>query len=288
MQTLYYSIMDFVFTLETPFPIEIFQESEPFLIEKRDQIDGRISFEMTDDLTEPILEDGFWRGSHYYVNQEGCYMVYYFDPKQKVPYVKISYEDERHLRIQYISTLVYLSRTSTYMLRLMGLERLLLQHRGFMLHASVVNWKGRGILFSGPSGAGKSTQADLWKKCKKGEIINGDRAGIRKKGDVWKAYGLPYAGSSGIYKNESVTIEMLVFLSHGKKNRIKKLTVSESIQRILRESFVHHWEDYSVSQTLSIISEMIQTVPVYMMECRPDEDSVELVYELVTEKEQNI
>ena len=48
---------------------------------------------------------------------------------------------------------------------------------------------------------GKSTQADLWNKYEGCEIINGDRSAITKKDGVWNAYGLPFAGSSRIYKN---------------------------------------------------------------------------------------
>ena len=53
---------------------------------------------------------------------------------------------------------------------------MLSQKGRFALHASIVSYRGEGIVFSGPSGAGKSTQAGLWEKYTPSEIINGDRA----------------------------------------------------------------------------------------------------------------
>src|SRR5699024_19054 len=77
---------------------------------------------------------------------------------------------------------------------LLGLERLLLSRQGLLLHASFIRWQARGILFSAPSGTGKSTQADLWVRHRGAEVINGDRAALRRSAGRWRAYGLPYAG----------------------------------------------------------------------------------------------
>lgn len=66
---------------------------------------------------------------------------------------------------------------------LLGLERLLLSRQGLLLHASFIRWQDRGILFSAPSGTGKSTQADLWVRHRGAEVINGDRAALRRSAD---------------------------------------------------------------------------------------------------------
>ena len=50
-------------------------------------------------------------------------------------------------------------------------------------------YKGKAIAFSGPSGVGKSTQAEIWKQCFQADILNGDRALLRKADQGWKAYG---------------------------------------------------------------------------------------------------
>lgn len=63
---------------------------------------------------------------------------------------------------------------------------------------------------------GKSTQADLWNKYEGCEIINGDRSAITKKDGVWNAYGLPFAGSSRIYKNVKNPIRCVVVLNKRK------------------------------------------------------------------------
>ena len=92
---------------------------------------------------------------------------------------------------------------------MLAMELVLIINQGFQLHASVINWKDKGILFSAPSGTGKSTQADLWKKYEGAEVINGDRALIRKEKGDFTVYGYPYAGTSKIYTNFSAPIKAI-------------------------------------------------------------------------------
>ena len=103
-------------------------------------------------------------------------------------------------------------------MELIGIEHTLCKHKTFMLHSSYINYNGDAILFSGPSGIGKSTQADLWQDFESAEIINGDRTAISKNLGSWHAYGLPFAGSSKIYKNKTLPIKAVVILKQGKEN----------------------------------------------------------------------
>lgn len=115
------------------------------------------------------------------------------------------------------------SQNANWLLYL-ALERPLLKYRRVILHASAVIYQGKSYLFMAPSGGGKSTQAQLWKKWKNAEIINGDKVILYDNGKELMAYGGPIAGSSGIYKNISAPVEAIIKLEKGGENQIFPLS----------------------------------------------------------------
>ena len=161
------------------------------------------------------------------------------------------------------------------------MERVLNDISGIMLHSAVVDWNGRGILFTGPSGIGKSTQASLWEKYENARILNGDRSGIRKKEGQFHAYGLPYAGSSNIYINQSVPIHAIVVLQQAKENRIIQLRQIEAFTKIYGESTIIPWDTEFVEKHSNIIQESVSQVPVYLLQCRPDLEAVTVLKEKI-------
>ena len=159
-----------------------------------------------------------------------------------------------------------------------GMETLFLRRSCLMLHAAFIRWQGKGILFTAPSGTGKSTQAELWKKYEGADILNGDRAAVRRdESGCWQAYGLPYAGSSGIYRNEKAPVSAVVVLRQAEENRIRQLGMLEIIQKLYPETTVHQWEPDFIEKALTLLTELAGEVPIYLLECRPDRGAVEAV-----------
>ena len=101
---------------------------------------------------------------------------------------------------------------------------------------------------------------------------------VRKdKNGCWQAYGLPYAGSSGIYRNEKAPVSAIIVLRQAYENRIQRLGMLEIIQKLYPETTVHQWESVFVEKALTLLTELAGEVPVYLLECRPDKDAVEAV-----------
>lgn len=171
--------------------------------------------------------------------------------------------------------------TKSDILGLIPLERIINDIYGMMLHSSVVDWDGRGILFTGPSGIGKSTQASLWEKYENARTLNGDRGGIRKKNHCFHAYGLPYAGTSNIYVNESVPIKAIVVLQQAKENEITRLRQIDAFTKIYSESTLVSWDKQFIERHSGIIQELISEVPVYLLQCRPDLEAVAVLKEKI-------
>ena len=159
----------------------------------------------------------------------------------------------------------------------MAFENPLLYYQAFILHSSFISWQNNGILFTAPSGTGKSTQADLWKKYEDADIYNGDRTMIRKIDGKYYGFGSPYAGSSGIYRNESAPIKAIVVIEQGPDNVIRRLHGREAFLPLFRETLMNTWNKEYMEKMTDLLMDAACQIPVYHLSCRPDQDAVNTV-----------
>lgn len=280
MKKLIYSIAGLSVCMEMPFQTNISEESTPFLIGDDANCLAHVRF-IPVDVLPPVPTDGIW-------HQDRCYSGNSYHIRSapgEEPYAAVEYDENGCIRICYLRQSGDMIRESRYLINMVGLERLLLHHEGLILHASFISWQGRGILFSAPSGTGKSTQAKLWEKHMGAAIINGDRAGIRCVDGKWSAYGLPYAGSSRIFRNESMPIQAIVILRRHHENRIRRMEEFEALRDLLPEFSAYRWSVNFMNKVLDIATELLQDVPVYCLECRPEQDAVQLLHDVLTSEE---
>ena len=134
-------------------------------------------------------------------------------------------------------------------------------------------------MFAGPSGVGKSTQAALWQQHLGAEVLNGDRTVLRCQNEIWTGYGSPYAGTSGIYRNESAPVGALVVLNQAKDNTLERITAMQALRRCWPELSVHRWDQDFVEKSMDLFLRFAQQIPVYMLSCRPDREAVLLLKE---------
>lgn len=159
----------------------------------------------------------------------------------------------------------------------LAFEDVLINHQGFILHSSFISWQNNGILFTAPSGTGKSTQADLWKKYEDADIYNGDRTIIRKIEGKYYGFGSPYAGSSGIYRNESAPIKAIVVIEQGPDNVIRRLHGREAFLPLFRETLMNTWNKEYMEKMTDLLMDVACQIPVYHLSCRPDQGAVNTV-----------
>ena len=164
--------------------------------------------------------------------------------------------------------------SSKIVLNALAMERLALEGDGVVLHASYVVWNGRAILFTAPSGIGKSTQAQLWKELRGAEIINGDRAILRRANGLLFACGLPFAGSSNDCKNVTAPLMAIVYLGQSEETQIQKLSGGQAFRRVWEGCSVASWCSEDVQKAMSIVQDVTVHVPVYYLNCTPDESAV--------------
>jgi hypothetical protein len=153
-----------------------------------------------------------------------------------------------------------------------------------VLHAVVVSCEDKGYIFLGPCHTGKSTHARLWLEHVEGtELVNDDHPVVR--GGV--VYGSPWGGlKTPCHRNVSFPIGGIVRLSQAPENKIHRLSGIEaylnlycSDMRRIGDSSIAKNIDECLHQTKD---KLAQTIPMWHLECLPDEAAARLCYETIT------
>lgn len=169
-----------------------------------------------------------------------------------------------------------LQREGLDLASVLGQELLFIRNRRLLIHASFVGCSGRGILFTGPSGMGKSTQAGLWERYFGAEILNGDKTVLHVDGEQGTAWGSPYAGTSGIFRNESAPAAAIISLRQGKENTIRRLRGREALMELMPRMATAPWAGQWHLNAMDLAIQLVQQIPIYLLTCRPDRDAAEL------------
>ncbi len=151
---------------------------------------------------------------------------------------------------------------------------------GMVLHGSCMALDGKAVIFSAPSGTGKSTHTGLWRQLygDRVTVINDDKPAIRFNAQGQPiAYGTPWSGKTDLNCNVSAPLHALVFLQRASDNAIRRLSATEALLYMNRE-LSHPYHDEQLDQTLlDTALRLIQSVPVFLLSCTPDERAVETV-----------
>lgn len=263
--------------LRTPEEITVSQRLQPFLCEAHTETDCTVTLKTCCALPA-FSESGVWHGAECYDHHADTMRIFHCSAPGAAAFAVTKLDGnnvELEIQKDYLS---YFTGTSGILNRI-GMETLLLQHSGLLLHASLIDFNGNAIAFTGPSGVGKSTQADLWHKYLGAQILNGDRAALRKKDDRWQAYGSPYAGTSGIYKNAFAPLKAVVVLRQAEENRLQPLSAAQALRYVYPELTVHHWDKQFVSTATDLCLDLLEKIPVYLLECVPEESAVQRLKE---------
>lgn len=184
-------------------------------------------------------------------------------------YLRIDRVGQRSM-VQVLRSAIPCGITSKLLLDTLEAEHLVNQSGGFLLHASVIDYGGTGILFTAPCGTGKSTQARLWQQLRGAKQVNGDRAAVRG-GTVW---GIPFCGSSGIAHKGMLPIGAIVYLSQAPQTTIRRLSDLEAFRRLWEGCSVNVWDPEDMDRCAEAVTRTVSAVPIYHLACTPDETAV--------------
>ena len=276
MKNYYFTLAGLRAVLRVPYEITVSESLRPFLFLNNEETDCTIVLRPSAQLPA-FSGDGVWHGLEYYDCHQGSLRIFHCNAPRTAAFAVTEHFENGNIEIRVLPDYLSYFTGTTGIFNRIGMETLLLQHHGLLLHASLIKYKGKALAFAGPSGVGKSTQADIWHNYLGADIINGDRAALRKAGGVWYAHGCPYAGTSGIYRNDSAPLAAIVLLGQAEENHLRRLTEAEAFRRIYQELSVHHWQRHFVAKATDLCLQLLEKTPIYLLECRPDESAAELV-----------
>jgi len=153
-----------------------------------------------------------------------------------------------------------------------------------LFHAAVVGCEGRGYLFLGKSGTGKSTHARLWLRHVPGsELINDDNPVVRVFPDgTARVYGSPWSGKTPCYRNVDLPIGGFVQLAQAPHNAIRRLKGISAYAALVPSISGKRW-DRSLADGLHATEDALASnVPVWHLDCLPDEAAARLCYETIS------
>lgn len=229
--------------------------------------DHTIHMELTEQLDSPRGELVFTAaGRQVYRIEDG-------QIRYEGPHMRICRKGNSSL-VQVEKSAVRNGFTPKMVLNAMEAEHFIVQNRGFLLHTSYIRWQDKGILFTAPSGTGKSTQADLWCRFRGAELLNGDRAAVMIRRDTVKVCGIPFSGSSGVYKNVELPLAAIVCLSQAPITTIMHLKGLTAFRRIWEGCSVNVWNREDMDLCTGAVMTAAERVPVFHLACTPDESAV--------------
>ena len=125
-------------------------------------------------------------------------------------------------------------------------------HDDLLIHASAVEYCGKGYMFSGVSGAGKSTMANLRQNAG-ARIIHDDRLIVRKVDNGYRLFNTP------VYPLEtpkSTYLYKLFLISHGDVNHEEKTVGVSAVSSVLSNCIQHNWNPDITKSTLRRVTDL--------------------------------
>lgn len=164
------------------------------------------------------------------------------------------------------------------------LTDIMMFHFVLTLHSSLININNSAVHFCAPSGTGKSTQAELWKKYRSAEIVNGDKSALIFTPDGVLSASLPFCGTSGICENYYINTRAVVFLSQGDKNVISKPNLGGIFSLMSRDIVANTSVSVFAAAASELILRAAQSIDIFSLSCLPDFGAVETLENALTDE----
>ena len=157
---------------------------------------------------------------------------------------------------------------------LIGIEELVAESGGCVLHSSFIEKNGGAILITGPCSIGKSTQANLWRDYADAVVVNGDKTLIFEKDGVFYASGMPFSGSSKDCINKTYPVKAVISLQQSDSNIANRLVSPESFYSLYKNCYPVPYSRDDTGRLIDLVRKLSEKVPVYEYACLADESAV--------------
>ena len=262
------------FTIEIKSQVN-FQDVEPYSLFLYDgeQIDYCVNVEFASELLQEPKKPCYVSQDKVYGYEKDVLCCYYKSRDTDNKYYACRIADGKNITI--IIDDKYRDMLWTRVIfSLIGIEKLVVENNGCVLHSSFVEKDGNAILFTGPCSIGKSTQANLWKNYADAVVVNGDKTLIFEKDGVMFASGMPFSGSSKDCLNRIVPLKSIICLQQSDCNMLQKCTKKEAFYKLYKNCYsVPYSQDYT-GMLIDFVEKLSRNVPVFEYACLADESAV--------------
>ncbi len=157
------------------------------------------------------------------------------------------------------------------------------RHDTLLLHASAIEYRGKGYLFLGKSGTGKSTHSRRWLEGIEGaRLLNDDNPVVRISGGEVHVYGSPWSGKTPCYIDRRLPLGGIVRLSQAPQNGIAQLRGVKAYAALLPSCSCLRCDPAMAAAVHRTVSAVIEKTGVYALECRPDLEAARLCCDTIT------
>jgi hypothetical protein len=92
-------------------------------------------------------------------------------------------------------------------------------------------------------------------------------------------HGTPWHGEAAFASPGRAPVRRIFLLEHGSGNRIERLSRSAAVGELLARSFTPFYQPRFVDPVLSLLEEMVESLPCYRFQFVPDQSAVERILE---------
>lgn len=243
---------DLLYTINTGVHIDI--PGREFMLEEEELEDGRRSWVYSKDSKLYIV-----------VEQAGCTNALMWDEARETFHTDATFMSlSEHPNIRVMSITAFSIATAP--------------HRTIKVHASVIEYEGRALLFLGKSGTGKSTHSRLWLDNVEGCTLLNDDAPIMRvheDGSV-RVYGAPWSGSTPCYRDVDAEVVALIHLYQSPDNVLTPVDGITAISSMIEATGMLRNDKKNKNQIFSTITDILSSIPLYRLDCRPDIEALAL------------
>lgn len=158
----------------------------------------------------------------------------------------------------------------------------LAQNRGkFAVHSASILYQDKAYLFSGHSGIGKSTHTALWNKLFNTEYINGDLNLIGIENGKPVVYGMPWCGTSDIYRQGVYPLGGIVYLRQALTNTTEELPYEEKTLNTAFRMISPTWNENLYDRDLQFAEYLARTVKMWRLNCTADDEAAQVMKEAI-------
>ena len=148
-----------------------------------------------------------------------------------------------------------------------------------LIHASTILHRGVGYPFIAASGTGKSTHSSLWMRyIEDSQLLNDDNPIVRIVSGQPRIYGSPWSGKTPCYRNLSAPLGAVTRISRDSFNHIERLQPVQAFASLLPACSTMRWDGPVYDNLCTLVTRLIETVPVYTMHCLPDEEAARVCH----------